>query len=165
MHPFVAFLHAVFFHQIVVHESPVYTAIQVDILLHFSWVFATASRRRWGGRNTAYRHCSASTEVATSSSPSRSSLLPTLISNASELLLVMQYSEPELSSLCGPVAHLANNVCAPWCFCFTLLDRLLPSSILRLSLRMPSEEGHANAIEMQKVGTVGLKNTRQGIYM
>ena len=104
-------------------------------------------------------------EVATSLSPSWSLLLPTSISDASELSLVMQYSELELSSLCGPVACLANDMRAPWRFCFTLLDRLLPSSILRLSLRTPGEEGHANVIEMRKVGTVGLKNTRQGIYM
>ena len=148
VHPFAAFLRTVFFCQITVCESSVYTAIRVDILRRFSWVFATALRCRWGGRNTAYRCCSASTEVATSSSPSRSSLLSTLISNASELSLVMQYSEPELSSLYGPVACLANDVRASWHFCFALLDRLLPSGILRLSLRTPGEEGHANAIEM-----------------
>ncbi len=148
VHPFAAFLCTVFFCKIVVHESPIYTAIWINILWRFSWVFATASRCRWGGRNTAYRHCSASMEVATSSSPSWLLLLPTSISDASELSLVMQYSEPEHSSLCRLVACLANNVRALWCFCFALLDHLLLRGILRLSLRMPGEEGHANVIEM-----------------
>jgi len=145
---FVAFLYAMFFCQIIMCESPIYTVIQVNILWCFSWVFATALRCRWGGRNTTYRCCSASIEVATSSSPSQSSLLPILISNASELLLVIQYLELELSLLYGPVACLADDICALWCFCFTLLNHLLLCGILRLSLRTSGEEGHANVIEM-----------------
>ena len=162
VHPFAAFLCTVFFCKIVVHESPIYTAIWVNILWRFSWVFATASRCRWGGRNTAYRCCSASTEVAASSSPSMLLLCSTSISDASELSLVMQYSEPELSSPCGLVACLVNNLCAPWRLCLAVLDCLLPRGMSRLSQKMGGEEEHTNAIQMRRVG---LKNTRQGIYM
>src|SRR6266851_3502566 len=84
--PFAVSSRVAFFHESIVLEFPVYTGHLFVTLRCFSHVLSSRrSRCNCGGRNTEYRHCTASTEVSTSSSLIESSLLSTFITATSEL--------------------------------------------------------------------------------